>query len=145
MSIYYLAAVVVGVGLVAWLWLSRPLWYACEDQSLLESFLTDLVSHQSPWPVVEIHDSKRHRLTYRRSYAESGAFRLELERPGQHTEPEDLGLVAAGNVSVAADAGRTALSELGSDLSPPLRVRYEGPMDQRVVSRLRPARRESAV
>jgi len=145
MILYLIAASIVLLAVFALRWLGRPIWYPCENHSHLESFLADLVSEQSPWPVLEIHNSQGLLLSYRRAYAESGPFRLFLERPGIHAEPQDLGLVSAGNIGAAADAGRRVLRERGIRESEALRLRYQGPMDQRVVSKARFARDQSAV
>ena len=125
-------AIVLGVAI--W-WLERPLFYNCESSDLLEDFLRDLVSEQSPWPNMEIHDHSRHLLTFTRRRDTPGFFDLVLKSADGSLAPLPIGSVSSANLSAAGDAARHALSQLGIPDNASLRIRYGGRMDPVVVER----------
>lgn len=132
-ALFILALIVGGA---VW-WFERPLFYTCESPELVEDFLRDLVSEQSPWPTMEIHCEGRHVLTVTRRRNNPGFFDLVLESPDGSLSPLPIGPISSANLSTAGDAARRALSQLGVRNDVSLRIRCRGPMDPVVVERTR--------
>lgn len=156
--------VAFAVGLGIW-WLERPLWHRVDGARAIESFLADLVSPLSPWPLMYVQARTEETLLFSRQRIGDG-FRLTLEVSSDVAHGEtldniesmvraagfpvcqfspsnsgahkvlriDLGQVGRSTLSEAGQATRIVLAECGVQESKTLRVRYAGPMDQRVVA-----------
>jgi len=66
-----------------------------------------------------------------------GIFNLHLESSGDDAVPVEFGPISAANVQHAGQAGSAALADLGVPAEAPLKIRYAGAMDQKIVARIK--------
>lgn len=114
--------ILIGLGMVAsgilavW-WLERPLWHKVNGIRGIESFLADLVSPMSPWPLMYVETRAGKGLLFSRERITAG-FRLGLELLSDAVKSEPLGRIEsklraanfpADQISISDTDGRAVL------------------------------------